>query len=77
MKDLTNKIVYNKLSDGTRIHYIVKASDGLTLRVEQLKTQPKDNIEDSISLEELRNNDKRLGIVYYGYGKNKKLEKRD
>ncbi len=66
-KDYINSIVYNKYSDGKIIYYVVKAFDGQTLRVEQLKTQPKDDIGEAISLQEFYNND-RVNIVYYSYG---------
>ena len=66
MKDYTNAIVYNELIKGNKIYYLVKAFDGQVVRIEQLKTQLKGNIDEAINLKKLHN--KKLSIVYYSYG---------
>ena len=66
MKDYTNDIVYNVLIKGNKIYYLVKSFDGQVLRIEQLKTQLKGNIDEAINLKKLHN--KKLSIVYYSYG---------
>ena len=66
MKDYTNAIVYNELIQGNKIYYLVKSFDGQVLRIEQLKTQLKGNIDEAINLKKLHN--KKLSIVYYSYG---------
>lgn len=68
MKDYTNQIVYNERTDGRKIYYVVKSYDGYVLRVEQFNKQPKEDVEEAINLQDLKNN-KRLNIVYYGYGR--------
>ncbi len=50
MKDYTNAIVYNELIKGNKIYYLVKSFDGQVLRIEQLKTQLKGNIDEAINL---------------------------
>lgn len=66
MKDYTNAIVYNELIKGNKIYYLVKSFDGQVLRIEQLKTPLKGNIDEAINLKKLHN--KKLSIVYYSYG---------
>lgn len=66
MKDYTNAIVYNELIKGNKIYYLVKSFDGQVLKIEQLKTQLKGNIDEAINLKKLHN--KKLSIVYYSYG---------
>ena len=66
MKDYTNAIVYNELIKGNKIYYLFKSFDGQVLRIEQLKTQLKGNIDEAINLKKLHN--KKLSIVYYSYG---------
>lgn len=63
-KNYTNVIVYNEHN----IYYMVKSYDGITLRIEQLKKQPDNNCEDAISLQQLKAANKKLNIIYYGYG---------
>lgn len=64
-KDYVNKIVCNE----NNVFYVVKAYDGYTLRIEQLKKWPdKGDCENAISLQQIRNNHKTLNIIYYGYG---------
>ena len=53
MKDYTNAIVYNELIKGNKIYYLVKSFDGQVLRIEQLKTQLKGNIDEAINLKKL------------------------
>ena len=55
MKDYTNAIVYNELIKGNKIYYLVKSFDGQVLRIEQLKTQLKGNIDEAINLKKLHN----------------------
>ena len=60
--DLIGKIVFNKQND-ISVYYVVKYFDGITLRIEQLKSLPSDK---NIELQDLETFRKmRLNIIYY------------
>ena len=60
--DLIGKIVFNKQND-ISVYYVVKYFDGITLRIEQLKSLPSDK---NIELQDLETFRKMcLNIIYY------------
>lgn len=62
-KEYVNKIVFNEYG----IYYVVKSFDNDTLRIEQLK-KPYNDYEYAINLQQIKAANKRLSIIYYGYG---------